>query len=167
MVNAPTTMDYPQVIQYQTVQKTSEQVVVQMPVLRVGEMHEFPPYIQTTNTMTTTSIMDKAFNPYMDGGSPMHLPALPMGPPTTASQVITHQSTEMLMETDQPSMPVSYFNTSSRFSIEFDIFLFGVEWKLVICNAPHKLISLVNQIRWLNYLQSVYFSETNCYLMRV
>lgn len=118
MMNAPPAiMDYPQVIQYQTVQKTSEQVVVQMPVLRTGELLDFPPYIQTTNTMTTTSIMDKPFNPYMDGNNSMHLP-LPLGPSQTTSQVITHQSTEMLMETDQSTIPVSfYYIFLHRFSI--------------------------------------------------
>lgn len=108
MMNAPAVVDFPQVIQYQTVQKTSinEQVLVQVPVLRAGEILEYP-YIQTTNTMTTTSIMDKTYNPFMDNSGSIHV-SMPMGPAT--SQVITHQSTEMLMETDEsPPNPVSYF----------------------------------------------------------
>lgn len=116
MMNAPANADYPQVVQYQTVQRTSinEQVLVQVPVVRAGEILEYP-YIQTTNTMTTTSIMDKGFNSFVENSNAMHAP-FSMNPAGATSQVITHQSTEMLMETDQPPANVVSFYTVIRSS---------------------------------------------------
>lgn len=112
-------------LQYQTVQKTSidEQVVVQMPFMRSGELHEYP-CIQTTNMMTTTSIMDKGFNSFMENGNSMHLSMPmnsmnsmnPMSPAATTSQVMfTHETTEALMEVDlPPNNTVSYFICSNQ-----------------------------------------------------
>lgn len=99
MMNASSIVDIPQIVQYQTVQQTSEQVVVQMPMMRSGEIVDFP-YIQTTST-TTTSIMNKGFNTSIDGTIPVHV-AIPISSTADSSQPPSHHGGGMFMESNEP-----------------------------------------------------------------
>lgn len=99
MMNASSVVDIPQVVQYQTVQQTSEQVVVQMPMIRSGEIVDFP-YIQTTNT-TTTSIMNSGFNPVIDNSGPVHV-AIPIVSTSDSSQPLSHHGSGIVMGSNEP-----------------------------------------------------------------
>lgn len=107
MMSASAIVDIPQVVQYQTVQQTSEQVVVQMPIIRSGEIVDFP-YIQTTNT-TTTSIINKGFNSLIDSSGSVHV-TIPMASTADSSQPVSHHGGAMVLlgPNDPPNCPVSF-----------------------------------------------------------
>lgn len=55
MLDAQTILDVPKVIQYQSIHKTSEEVVIQIPVIKSGEVVDFAPLLQTITTTTNES----------------------------------------------------------------------------------------------------------------
>lgn len=66
MSDAQIILDVPKVIQYQSFHKTSEEIVIQVPVIKSGEVVDFAPLLQTITTTTTTA-SNESYNCMLNG----------------------------------------------------------------------------------------------------